>query len=439
MGASRTCILALLFATTGAFAAGAPLAELLARARALASSQGPAAAYELLAAAEDEYIGEVEFDYALGRAALDAARPDRATLAFARVLALEPLHAGALIDTGRAYLALGNAAQARATFEIVLSLDPPPAVRAQVIAYLAQAGAAPAGRVALRGYIEASAGRSSNVNQSPTAAQVFVPAFGANFELAQQNVAKADSFGGLAGGLDAALALDGGFGLIGGLEFLERWHSHETEFDLGAVGLRGGVAFTREKSLTRAQLVAMRSDLGHEPSRETAALAVEHILSLPAGAALSLFAQGGSFRHPLESLRIFDADFFTLGATAQKLGEGWRALVSVAGGAENDTGGNPAGDRTLFGLRAAGEKQLAPRLALTAGLGWQRGRYELADPSFLVTRDDKRMDGELGLQYALAGGFSVRLVAVHTEQRSNIAIYDFKRDEAWMALRYEFR
>jgi tetratricopeptide (TPR) repeat protein len=439
MWVARTCFLALLLAASGAATAVEPLAELLARARALALSQSPAAAYELLAAAEDEHIGEMEFDYALGRAALDAARPDRATLAFARVLALNPLHAGALIDTGRAYLALGNAAQARATFEAVLALDPPPAVRDQVLALLARAGAAPAGRLALRGYVEASAGWSSNVNQSPAAAQVFVPAFGANFDLAQQNVAQSDSFLALAGGLDAALPVDSALGLIGGVEFLQRWYRRQTAFDLGAVGLRGGLALAGEERLTRAQLVLMRSDLGHDPARETAALALEHINRLRSAGALAWFAHGGAFHHPLESLRIFDANFLTLGATLQKLGERSSALLGVAAGGEDDTGGNPAGDKRLFAVRAAAETRLTPRLSLNAAAAWQRGRYDQVDPSFLLERDDKRTDLELGLQYALSQGLFLRVGLTWTEQRSNIPIYAYTRDEAWLGLRHEFQ
>jgi tetratricopeptide (TPR) repeat protein len=439
MRVARTCILAMLFAASGAAAAGEPLAELLARARALGSSQGPAAAYEVLAAAEDEHIGDIEFDYALGRAALAASRPDRATLAFARVLALDPLHAGALIDTGRAYLALGNAAQARAAFESVLSLDPPPGVRDQLLVLLASAGAAPPGRLALRGYVEASAGWTSNANQSPAAAQVFVPAFGANFDLAQQNVAKSDSFLALAGGIDAALPVDGALALIGGAEFLQRWYRHETAFDLGAVGLRGGVAIADEGHLTRAQLVAMRSDLGHDPARETAALSLEHIISLRAAGAVSFFAQSGTFRHPLESLHLFDANFLTVGATLQKLGERSSALLGVAAGGEDDTGGNPAGDKRLFAVRAAGETRLTPRLSLTVLAAWQRARYDQTDPSFLQERDDKRTDLELGLQYALADGLFLRLGLSWTDQRSNIPIYAFTRDEAWLGLRHEFR
>ena len=96
--------------------------------------------------------------------------------------------------------------------------------------------------------------------------------------------------------------------------------------------------------------------------------------------------------------------------------------MGVAAGMENDTGGNPAGDQAKFSLRAGGEKQLAPKLTLAASAAWQLGRYELADPSFLVRREDRRADLELALQYALGGGFSLRVTLGFTEQRSNIAI-----------------
>src|SRR5260221_14428486 len=53
----------------------APLDELLAQARGFTAAGKPEDAYALLARAEDDYIGEPRFDYALGRAALEAAQP----------------------------------------------------------------------------------------------------------------------------------------------------------------------------------------------------------------------------------------------------------------------------------------------------------------------------------------------------------------------------
>jgi len=369
-------MLALALASAG-IAAPQPLAGLLARANSLSSSGKFIEAYELLAAAEDEHIGEVEFDYALGRAALDAGRPDRATLAFARVLALDPRHAGALIDTGRAYLALGNLEQARATFDALLALDPPPALRAQLLAYLGETGRAPPDGPSWRGYVAATLGRSTNVNQSPGQAQVFVPAFGASFELARENVAKADRYASLAGGVEASLPIDGTTSLIGGAEFVQRAHLRESAFDLGAVGVRAGVAAVRDRHLVRVQLFAARSELGHDPSRELSALGVEDIVTLSPEAQLAAFAQAGRLRHPPAALRIFDADFATLGlGAARKLGSAATALLGVSAGEERDAGGNPSGNKRLLGLRAGIEADLGPRLRLIAGAAWQDARYD---------------------------------------------------------------
>jgi tetratricopeptide (TPR) repeat protein len=224
----------------------APLEQLLAHAEALSSSAKFLEAYELLVREEDNYIGVIEFDYALGRAALDAGRPDKATLAFSRVLALDPGHAGATIDTGRAYLALGDFARARATFQGLLALDPPPPVRAQLQGYLAQAeprqaeGNLPIG-MSYQAHLAATLGRSTNVNQSPAQSQVFVPAIGSNFELSNQNVRKADGFASISAGLEAAQALDGTYSMVFGGEFTERRNFHEFSFDLGGVNFYLGL------------------------------------------------------------------------------------------------------------------------------------------------------------------------------------------------------
>src|SRR5260221_6187151 len=75
----------------------------IARAKALVDQGKPAEAYEILAPLEDKLSGDVEFDYLLGVAALDSGKPDRATLAFERVLAVNPNFAGARLDMARAY------------------------------------------------------------------------------------------------------------------------------------------------------------------------------------------------------------------------------------------------------------------------------------------------------------------------------------------------
>src|SRR5688572_19780250 len=87
-------------------------------------NEGKAAeAFKLLAPLEPQRAGEIDFDYTLGIAALDSGHPDRATIAFERVLATNPDFVGARVDLGRAYFAMGSDDLARAEFETVQRLQ----------------------------------------------------------------------------------------------------------------------------------------------------------------------------------------------------------------------------------------------------------------------------------------------------------------------------
>src|SRR5512140_876183 len=127
--------------------------------------QGKAAeAYALLEPFEFEQSGNVKFDYLLGIAALDSGKPDKATLAFERVLAVDPNFAGARIDMGRAYFQLGDVARAKTEFESVLTQNPPPAAKATIDNYLAAIEKLEsAKKTRTTGYIEAFGGHDSNV------------------------------------------------------------------------------------------------------------------------------------------------------------------------------------------------------------------------------------------------------------------------------------
>lgn len=423
-------------------AAQSEIEALLARASALSNEGRHAEAYALLAAEEDTHIGAIDFDYALGRAALNAGRPDRATLAFARVLALEPSHAGARIDMGRAYLALGNWDQARTVFEELLALEPPPALRAQLLLYLGEARGERKARTVARGYLSAFAGTSSNVNQAPGQSQVFVPGLLAVLQLADQNVAKDDSFSGLAGGIEAAVPLAGRLSLIGGAEFLERWNAHETAFDVGGISASAGLAWAGARQVVRAQLQAVRSTLGGSTSRELRALSVDFAETSPAPGtpgAMFAYVHAGGFRHPPADLQIFDADFLAtgVGATLPIDQKSTASVVFMAGG-DNDRGGNPSGDRRGLGARLAWERVLGPGLRFAALGSVQKSTYDGFDPSFLVRRADRRTDLESYLRYDFSPRLELRFGVLRSVQESNIPIYEFRRTDWTLTLRRQF-
>ncbi len=433
---------AALAAGGGRVIAQTPIGELLERANALSLAGQHTEAFALLAAEEDAHIGEIGFDYALGRAALNAGRPDRATLAFARVLALDPAHAGARIDMGRAYLALGNWAQARAVFEDLLAQEPPPALRAQLLVYLNEARGERKARAAARGYLSVFAGTSSNVNQAPGQSQVFVPGLVAVLQLADQNVSKDDSFAGVAGGIEAAMPIGARLSLIGGAEFLGRWNSHETAFDVGGIAGNAGLGWAGERHVVRGQFQLVRSTLGGATSREVRAFSLDFTETSAAPGSLGTlfgFVHAGGYRHPPADLRIFDADFLLLGVGANMpIDQKSTSSVVISAGGDNDRGGNPSGDRTGFGLRFAWERVLGTNLRLAALASVQNSDYEGFDPAFLVRRADRRTDLESFLRYALAPKLELRFGVLRSVQDSNIPIYEFRRTDWTLTLRHEF-
>jgi hypothetical protein len=421
------------------------LADLLARSQELSKSGKPVEAYELLVAAEDTYIGTIEFDYALGRAALDAGRADKATLAFARVLALDPNHAGASIDMGRAYLALGDFARAQTVFQRLLSLDPPPEVRAQLQAFLDLAnarGVAPAASAGLtyQGFLALMAGRSSNVNQSPSQSTVFVPALGANFQLADQNVKKPDGFAGATGGINLAQSLNRTYSVIFGGEFLERRNFHESDFDLAGLSAYLGLAATTGPHAWRIQGLRGRDYLGRDPSRDLTGFALNYVGTLSGETQFLGLAQQGRLRYLPESLRNFDANYVALGAgAAHKIGERSTVFCIFSTGKQDDVGGNPDGNQGLLGLRIGGERAVGPRVKVLATAAGEWGQYDKLNTGFTVERRDVRETYELNLQYWLDRAWSLRFGFLHAHQGSNIPINEYTKNEWLLMLRREFQ
>ena len=420
-------------------AAQSTLDDLLARAAAMTAAGKHAEAYALLAAEEDTHIGELTYDYALGRAALYAGHPDRATIAFARVLALDPRHAGALIDTGRAYLALGNRAQAEVAFESLLALDPPPAIRAQLLIYLGEARAGQKAGFAVRGYLSLAAGASSNVNQAPGQGGIFVPGLQGVVQLADQNIRKDDSFASLGGGVEFAAPMRGRLSLIGSGEFIARANAHESEFDVGGGSGSVGLAWSGERYLVRGQMQILRNTLGGSTSRDVKALSLDvSETAMPAPGAFGVlfgFLYAGSYRHPPEELKVYDADFVSAGAgVTTRFDEKSTVSVALVTGYDQDQGGNPSGDRAGFGGRIAWERILGPKLRLGAIATLASSRYSAFDAVFLTERKDTRGDFELLLRYDLAPKLEARFGAWRSVQDSNIPIYEYRRTDWWVGL-----
>jgi hypothetical protein len=230
--------------------------------------------------------------------------------------------------------------------------------------------------------------------------------------------------------------------LIGGAEFLGRWNTHETAFDVGGIAGNAGLGWAGERHVVRGQFQLVRSTLGGATSREVRAFSLDFTeTSAAPGTPGTLFGfmHAGGYRHPPADLRIFDADFLLLGVGANMpIDQKSTSSVVITAGGDNDRGGNSNGDRSGLGLRVAWERVLGTNLRVAVLAGVQKSSYEGFDPAFLVRREDRRTDLETYLRYALAPKLEFRFGVLRSVQESNIPIYDFRRTDWTLTLRREF-
>lgn len=416
---------------------------LLPSAERLVQTGRAAEAYALLIAEEDARAGEVRFDYLLGIAALDSGHADKATLAFERVLAVDPNFAGARLDMARAYYQLGDLTRARQEFDTVLTQNPPEAAQLVVARYLAMIDAAErAKRTAKSAYVEVTVGRDSNVNNSTGQSQITVPALGnLVFTLDATNVKRSDTYATVATGGDVAHELGLGYAVFAGGEVRQRLNQTADRFDSRNTSARTGLAWSDDKNVVRTTVTFDRYELDHQRNRDGTGLGADWRRTLTPALLTNAFANYNAFRFATTDLAVNDFDQFLIGAGVIRLFQDGKHVfnATLLDGYEDDKKGRADGNKNFHGLRLGGQLSLRERLDLYASLGWQRARYDKENTAFQATRGDVQRDAVIGLTWRVADRWTVRPQLLYTRNDSNIAIYAYQRTDVSVTVRRDFR
>lgn len=415
--------------------------------------QGKAAeAYSLLEPFEFEQSGNIKFDYLLGIAALDSGKPDKATLAFERVLAADPNFVGARIDMGRAYFALGDFTRAKTEFETVLTQNPPPAARATIDKYMvAIEKQESAKKTKGTGYIEATVGHDSNVNYATSQSQIAVPALNNNiFTLNPTGVKAPDDYLGFALGGEVNHQVNPTLGLFAGVDVRNRTNSTQDRFDSTSFDARAGVALGEGANVVRLGVLAGKFELDGRNNRDTDGVNAEwrHVIN-PANQ-LSAFGQYARYRFdsgfdPTTNMSVNNFDQSTYGGNWLHIFNDGKGLVSASLFTGEDRAPLRAdGGKGFTGLRLGGQVQLNEKTELFAGLGAQFSKFHVANAAFSsptesLTRDDKQYDANLGLNWHYDKAWTVRPQISYIRNNSNIVIYQFDRTDVSITIRRDFK
>jgi tetratricopeptide (TPR) repeat protein len=403
-----------------------------------------AQAWALLEPYEFQLAGQPDYDYLLGVAAIAAGHPARATLALERVLAVNPNHAAARLDMGRAYFALGDYDRARIELTDLLAHDPPPAARDTIERYLAaiKARTERAGTPTVTAHVEASVGYDSNVNAGVSQNSLFLPLFGATFTLVPSVTRQHDNFVALGGGVDVAFPVHESWSLLAGADARQRSYSSLDTFDNASVELRAGVQHTGERDLTRFTVGANQYDLDNAAYRRLQSVNLEWRRQPDRSNQFTLYGQGLHIRYPQAATRSESSNTVILGAGGvHTLDEATRSFAfgNVFAGEDTATDQRVDGNRQLYGMRVGVQRALRGNADWYATLGVQYSRYALENAIFAVMRRDWQYDVALGVNWRLNDAWSLRPQLGYTRSDATTAINDYYRSELSVTLRRDWR
>jgi tetratricopeptide (TPR) repeat protein len=411
------------------------------RARALIQSSQGKAAYELLAPFEQQRAGDVEYDYLLGLAAMDAGQYTRAVFALERVLAMRPNHPQARAEIARAYFLMGENRAARQEFESVRRASPPEPVAVTIDQFLNALDARErAGRSGASAFLEVGLGLDTNANSATSVSTFAIPGIGGlQFNLAPSAKEQEDKFLALSGGLFGRYALGNAWSLLGNASFDQRTNADHDEFDTGSLNASAGVTRVDEADeLTlAAQLQAYTVD--GERFRNAAGGVAQWRRNLGQRNQATAYVQHARLTYPDAGLR--DADRTVIGgAWAHSYGGLSAAFAGVYGGREEPREDNvPHFGHDLWGVRIGGQLGFGSKFILSASGSYENREYGGPDPFFLEERHDKEFQLRLAANYLIDRNWTAIAALTLIDARSNIVINDYQRAIFAASLRYDFR
>lgn len=427
----------------------------------------PAEAYALLEPLEFERSGEVRFDYLLGIAALDSGQPDKATLAFERVLAVDPNFAGARLDMARAYYQLGDLPRARTEFETVMGQNPPAAAKATIQKYLeAIAAYEEAKQTHMSGYIEGVVGNDSNVNTG-TGSSIAVSSLSPGLAALITGITgdpdpqippsqRRDNYLGINAGGEISRSLGANWLVYGGADARHHGNMVETPYDTSSVEARAGVMYAQEQNAYKLTFTGGQAYTANSMRRDSLGANVEWQHSFSPANQMNTFVQYGRNRAAGSPPTAPGSDARTTGNTDLILaGAGWvhimaegkqAVFASAYTGKELDVvPANvvqpPDGKRRFDGLRVGGQVAFFEQVDGYASLGWQHAVYSKPN-AFIANngnRDEYQYDLTVGANWRLDKQWSVKPQVWLSKKSSNLAIYSYDRTDISLTVRRDFK
>jgi hypothetical protein len=408
--------------------------------RALLEKGNARAAYEHAKKHPDQ-LGIPAFDFYFGVAAIDAGHAGEGVLALERYLINYPANLNAKLELARGYHVLGENTRAREEFLAVLESNPPPAVVANIERFLDSIRAREAAyRTTALAFFELGGGYDSNINAGVRSSLVNLPNFGP-VTVSQSGVEKAAAFAQLAAGASLSQPVAPGVLAFGSLAGNYKFNDGHPEFDLGDLGIQGGMSYLKDRNLFRGTLGYSTLEVDRRSYRDTAVVGGEWVHQLDELQAITGQLQYARLTYNEEN-KPRDADLYgiSLGYRRAFISD-WQPLLAanVSYGKEENRRDRDDLGRAISSARIVLSVTPRPRWAFGIGATTQSSDYEAPDVLFTTRRRDRYYAADVTVSYAFNRNLSLRCELLTSANESNIELYEYTREVAALKLRYEIK
>lgn len=419
--------------------------DILRRADALIRLQAPDKAYALLEPLEDELAGNAQYDYLLGLALLEQGKPQTAIFAFERCLTVEPKNGPCRVQMARTHLALGEASNARAEFEIINEYNPPAEIKALANQYLgAIADLEAKQKRRINAYAQVGVGFDSNINGAPEDANktaAALPKFN-GVQINPNSIITSDDSGFANLNAGASIAYKFNPDLIGLADISTQTRSFfsDNNFDYQSIDVGIGSSFNLETFNLITKLQAQKMWLSGDAYRDVIGGLVQIQTEVANGQA-SLFRQNNTLSYDTQSTRdgkrnttglaysrAFDAEFNP------------SFYLSIYQGDENISNTNVNYlSHQLKGVRVGGGLRVIDSLSVNLQLSQEKREHNksIYTSFFNVYRADTENNANLNANWRINKHFSLIPSYNYTDNQSNIPFSDFTRHTVSVDLRFD--
>jgi len=393
------------------------------------------------ARAAPERLGQPDFDFVYGVAAIAAGRATEGVLALERYLLAFPDNDPARVELARGYLAIGEDARAREEFQAVLDRRPPPAVARAIEDYLETIRTREAKhRPTAMAYALAGTGYDSNPRAGVDDAEITLPVFGP-VTVVDTGLRRGDQVREYAAGIRLTAPWTPALVAYAAGSADARRHSVEKDFDQAQYAGTAGVVSRRGAWTFRGGASLSYTTLGSAPYRRVHGLNADAGYEAGPADALSLGVQAGRFAYEAANV-VRDSDFLTVAwGLRHQAGGAWRPEfeASATWGREKNRRDRDDLSRHMAGVRFGAA--VTPRAGWSVGAtaSWQKSRYDEADTGLSTVRDDAFAAGEAWASWQFTRHLQLRAEFSAARNDSNIALYEYKRHTAMIRLRAETR